>query len=144
MAELRPAPKGGGGQSNRSQAQTRVCGSDDRWRGVHSPTKKGGAPFSATACVKQASTTRPWRRGRQERNIVARSGARKRAKGPASPSGLGRVRAGVHAYVRATCLHRRARERERAGVGPHRRPGRWWHTTARRARKGRQMARARW
>jgi hypothetical protein len=49
-----------------------VCGSDGRWRGVHSPTKKDGAPSSATACAKQAPTARPWRHSRQERNIEVR------------------------------------------------------------------------
>jgi hypothetical protein len=82
MAELGLAPKGGGGQGNRSRAQTRVCGSGGRWRGVHSLTKKDGVPFSATACTKQASTSRPGRRGRQGRNVVARSGARKRGQRP--------------------------------------------------------------
>jgi hypothetical protein len=106
-------PRKGG---DRRYEETRVCGSGGRWRGVDSPTKRTVLP-SSTVCAKQTPTERPWRRGRQERNI---EGRRKKS---ASPSGLGLARAGVHACARATCLHGRARERERAGVGSHRQPG---------------------
>jgi hypothetical protein len=111
---------GGGGQGNRSRAQTSVCGSGGRWRGVHSPTKRTALP-SVTACAKQTPTARPW--WCTDRNATSRVGARKGAKGPASPCRLGRAHAGVHTCARATCPHGRARERERAGVGSHRRPG---------------------
>jgi hypothetical protein len=113
---------GGGGQGNRSRAQMRVCGSCGRWQGVHSPTKRTALP----SLRPHARSKRPPRGhgGAADRNATSRSGARKGAKGPASPSGLGRVHAGVHARARATCPHGRARESERAGVGSHRQPRR--------------------
>jgi hypothetical protein len=52
--------------------------------------QEGGAPFSASACVKQPTTVRPWRRGRQERNLEVQ-----RKKRGQRPSLVSRVR--VHA-----------------------------------------------
>jgi hypothetical protein len=112
---------GGGGQGNRSRAQTRVCGSSGRWRGVHSPTKRTTLPSLRPRA--RSKLPRRGHGGAVDRNATSRVGTRKGAKGPASPSGLGCARAGVHACARATCPRGRARERERAGVGSHRRPG---------------------
>jgi hypothetical protein len=84
----------------------RVCGSDGRWRGVHSTTKKDGAPSSATACTKQAPTERPWRRGRQERNIEVRR--KKRGQRP-SFTIRARARACWGARLRESDMPARAR-----------------------------------
>jgi hypothetical protein len=144
VAELGLAPKGGGGQGNRSQAQTRVCGSDDRWQGVHSSTKRTAFPS-----LRSRARSKPPQRGHggaADKGAMSWRGPaqEKGTKGPASPSRLGCARAGVYVCARGACLHGRARERERAGVGRRRRPGRRWHTTSRRTRKGTQTARARW
>jgi hypothetical protein len=121
--------KGGGGQGNRSWAQTRVCVGATAGGEVCTRRPKR----TALPPLRPRARSKPPRRGHggaADRNATSRSDAGKGDKGPASPSGLGRARVGVHACARVTCLHGRAREHERAGVGPHRWPGWWWHTTA--------------
>jgi hypothetical protein len=54
-----------------------------------------------------------------------RGPAQKKGQGSASSPGLGCTGAGVHACAREMCPHGRARIRERASDGSHRRPGRW-------------------
>jgi hypothetical protein len=56
-----------------------------------------------------------------------RGPAQEKGQGSALSLGLGCTRAGVHTCARATCLHGRGRERERAGDGSHWRPGRGSH-----------------
>jgi hypothetical protein len=130
---------GGGGQDDRSWAQTRVGGSGGRWRSMHSPVKRAMLPP-----LRPCARGNPPRRGHgdaADRSANWRFGAREGAKGPASPPGLRRARAGVHACARASWLartHARTRTRRRWATAAAKTG---WLTTTRRARLGKRRAR---
>jgi hypothetical protein len=130
---------GGGGQDDRSWAQTRVSGSGDRWRSVHSPVKR--AAFPPLRPRARGNHPRGGHGGATDRSAISRSGVREGAKGPALPPGLRRACAGVHACGGASLLARtRARTRtRRRRATPAAKTGRL--TTDRRARLGKRRAR---
>jgi hypothetical protein len=110
---------------------------------VHETTQGGRSTFLQP----RARGKRPWRHGEQGRNNVERPDAR--GKGPKARPGplrLRHARAGVHNCAREASLHGRARERERDGVGPRRRPGAATRGMAAQGTKKRNKAttRARW
>jgi hypothetical protein len=129
---------GGGEQDDHSWAQTRVSGSGGRWRCVHSPVKRAALP---SLCPRaRGNHPRRGHGGEADRSATLRSGARKGAEGPASPPGLRRARAGVHACARATlfvrtCARTRTRRRRATSAAKT-----GWLTTARRARLGKRRA----
>jgi hypothetical protein len=130
---------GGGGQDDRSWAQTRVSGSGGRWRSVHSPVKRAALP-PLRPCAR-SNHPRSGHGGAADRSAISRSGAREGAKGPASLPGLRRARAEVHACARASLLARtraRTRTRRRRATAAAKTG---WLTTARRARLGKRRAR---
>jgi hypothetical protein len=91
--ELRPAPWVAAGKA--TAVGTNACAWKRRPVARRAlADQEDGAPFSATACVKHPTTPRPWRRGRQERNLEARRKKR-----------LACAHAGVHAGARASCPH---------------------------------------
>jgi hypothetical protein len=97
------------------------------------------APFSASTCAKQPTMARPWRRGRQERNLEVRR--KKRGQRPSLASRV-KVRAcwgarlcegDVPARTHARTRTRRRRVTSAATTG--------WLRTARRSRLGKRRAR---
>jgi hypothetical protein len=129
---------GGGGQDNRSWAQTRVSGSGGRWRSVHSPVKTVALPPLRPRA--RGNHPRRGHGGAANKSAISRSGAREGAKGPASPPGLRRACAEVHTCARASLLTRtRARTRTcRRLATAAAKTG--WLTTTRRARLGKLRA----
>jgi hypothetical protein len=130
---------GGGGQDDRSWAQTRVSGSGGRWRSVHSPVKRAVLPPLRPHA--RGNHPRRGHGGAADRSAISRFGAREGAKGPASPPGLRRARAEVHACARASLLARtraRTRTRRRRATAAAKTG---WLTTARRAKLGKRRAR---
>jgi hypothetical protein len=130
---------GGGGQDDRSWAQTRVSGSGGRWRSVHSPVKRVALPSLRPRA--RGNHPRRGHGGAADRSATSRSGARKGAKGPASPPGLRRARVGVHTCARATLFVRtraRTRTRRRRATSAAKTG---WLTAAIRARLSKRRAR---
>jgi hypothetical protein len=69
---------GGGEQGNRSSGTNACVWKQRPVARCALADQKDGAPFSVTACAKQTPTARPWRRGRQVRNVEVR----RKKKGP--------------------------------------------------------------